>query len=98
MSPMPMTIQVSMSQVSRLQNQRPAQAGLRSEIKSKLLLGSDRILGGLGYAELHHGLGLDLDRLAGLWVAAYAGFAMRLYQAAEAGNHENAGLLVFFFR
>ena len=62
----------------------------------KLLLGrSDDVLGGLGHAELDNGLGLDLDGRAGLGVAANAGLALCLYQAADAGNHEYAVLLGF---
>jgi len=61
--------------------------------KKKLLLRRDCILRSLGYAELHHGLGLNLNRLAGLRIASHAGFAVRLHQAADAGNDENTILL-----
>src|SRR5690242_13631991 len=67
----------------------------RSQV-AKLLLGSDRVLGGLGDAELHDSLGLDLDGFAGLWVASHAGFTVRLHQAAQAGHDEHAVLLGFF--
>jgi hypothetical protein len=46
-------------------------------IAAELLLDRrDHVLGSLGYAELHHRLGLDLDGRAGLRVAAYAGLAL----------------------
>src|ERR1039457_2289385 len=56
---------------------------------------SDGVLGDLGDAELDHGLGLDLDRLAGLRVAAHACLAFCLHQLADAGNGELAALLGF---
>jgi len=62
----------------------------------ELFLGSDRILGGLGYAELYHGLSLNLDGLASLRIASDARLAVRLHQPAQAGNHEYAVLLGFF--
>src|ERR1700723_4739476 len=66
-------------------------------LKQKLrFLGSDRILGGLGDAELHHGLGLDLDRFAGLRIASHAGFTVRLHQAAQSRHDEHAVLLRLF--
>src|SRR5437016_12302047 len=65
---------------TRLQKRRPAwrRPFARAEpseplCSSKLLLGGDRVLGGLGDAELHHRLGLDLNGFAGLRVASYAG-------------------------
>src|ERR1039458_3018642 len=61
-----------------------------------LLWRSDGVLGDLGDAELDHGLGLDLDRLAGLRVAAHARLAFRLHQFADAGNGELAVLLGLF--
>jgi protein-S-isoprenylcysteine O-methyltransferase Ste14 len=60
-----------------------------------LLRWGDRVLGGLGHAELDHRLGLDLDGFAGLRVASDAGLALRLHQAADAGNHKYAVLLGF---
>src|SRR5580692_2065377 len=67
------------------------------DLKQKLrFLGSDRVLGGLGDAELHHGLGLDLDRFAGLRIASHAGFAVRLHQAAQSRHDEHAVLLRLF--
>src|SRR5436305_8073143 len=62
------------------------------------LLGSDLVLCGLGHAEFHYGLGFDLDGFAGLRIAAHAGFALGLYQAAESGNHEQTALLGFLER
>src|SRR6185312_16782583 len=65
----------------------------------ELLLGrSDRVLRGLGDAELDDGLGLDLDGLAGLGVAADAGLALRLDELAESGDGELAVLLGLLHR
>src|ERR1700734_4440229 len=62
--------------------------------RRKLLLDrSDGVLGDLGDAELDHGLGLDLDGLAGLGVATEASLALCLHQLADAGNGELAILL-----
>src|SRR5580698_10667616 len=60
------------------------------------LLRSDRVLRGLGDAELHHGLGLDLDGFAGLRIPSHAGFAVGLHQAAQSGDNEHAVLLRLF--
>src|SRR6202047_3878466 len=60
---------------------------------SLLLDRGDDVLGSLGYAELHHGLGLDLDRRAGLRVAANAGLALSLDEAADARDDEYPILL-----
>src|SRR6202012_2650950 len=69
-------------------------SGLLCEANSELLLGrSDRILRGLGDAELDDGLGLNLDGLAGLGVAADAGLSLCLYELAESRNGELAVLL-----
>src|SRR5689334_23749823 len=62
-------------------------AGLRTNQKPELLLGGDRVLGGLGDAELHYGLGFDLDGFASLRIASHAGLAMRLYQPAQSRDH-----------
>jgi len=40
----------------------------------KLFLGSDYVFYGLGYAELYHCLGRDLDGFAGLGIPSHAGF------------------------
>src|ERR1700683_1523889 len=40
------------------------------------------------FAQTHNGLGLDLDRLAGGWIAAPTPLAMCLYGAADARNHK----------
>src|SRR4029077_13156372 len=50
----------------------------------------NRILEGLGRAQTHHGLGLDLNRFAGLGVAAHARLAVRLHNAADSRNDEFA--------
>src|ERR1700677_2691483 len=63
---------------------------LREEL---LLWRRDNVLGGLGHAELHHGLGLDLDGLAGLRVAAHASLALGLHQTADTGDYEHPALL-----
>src|SRR5712691_5350702 len=42
-------------------------------------------------AQTHHRLGLDLDGLAGLRVAAHARLAVRFHGAAEVRNHELTG-------
>src|SRR5271165_28899 len=102
-SPIPMTIQFSISRekygVCRKNKGRPKPAFeiiLKYHLKaSALLLGSDRVLGGLGDAELHHGLGLDLNGLAGLRIASDAGLAVRFHQPAEAGHYEHAVFLGF---
>src|ERR1700730_953411 len=73
---------------------RPSGINLRTILR---LFGSDRVLGGLGYAELDHGLGLDLDGLAGLRIASDAGLAMRFHQPAQAGHNEHAVLLGLFY-
>jgi len=57
----------------------------------KLLGAEDRVLGGLGDAELDHALGLDLDLFAGLGVAADAGGAV--FQDELANAREGEGVL-----
>src|SRR2546425_12837259 len=44
----------------------------------------------LSWAQPHDGLGLDLDRLASLRVAAHARLAMRLHRSPEIGDDELA--------
>src|SRR5579862_7107947 len=61
-----------------------------------LLDWSDDVLGSLGYAELHDGLGLDLDGRAGLRVAANAGLALCLYETADSRDDEYPVLLCLF--
>src|SRR2546426_2149985 len=46
------------------------------------------VLEGLGSAQAHHGLGLDLDGLAGLRVAAHARLAVGFHRAADIGDDE----------
>src|SRR5690242_13587276 len=60
-----------------------------------LLYRGDDVLGRLGHAELHDRLGLDLDGLPGLRVAADAGLPLCLHQASDAGDHEDTVLLGF---
>src|SRR6202007_255508 len=43
------------------------------------------VLEGLGCAESHNGLGLDLDRLSGLRIATHACFAVGLNGASQIG-------------
>jgi len=65
-------------------------------VKAKKLLGAeDRVLGGLGDAELDDALGLDLDLFAGLGVAANAGGAVFEDELADARKGESVfGVLV----
>src|ERR1041384_3543743 len=59
----------------------------------------NRVLESLRRAQAHHGLGLDLDRFAGLRIAAHAGLAVRFHNAADPWNDEFArGTLGFFHR
>jgi hypothetical protein len=69
-----------------------ADALLRAEL---FLYGCDGVLRDLGDAELDHGLGLDLDGLAGLGVATEASLALSLDELADAGDGELAVLLGF---
>src|SRR5579864_467546 len=62
-----------------------------------LAFGSDRVFGCFCDAELHNGLGLDLNGFAGLRIASHAGLAVRLHQTAEAGDDEHAILLGLFY-
>src|SRR5580704_9295720 len=95
-SPIPMTIQFSMGR-RIVKPAEKSKAGLsRPSYRSHhelRLFGSDCVLGSLGDAELYHGLGLDLNGLAGLRIASDAGFAVRFHQPAEAGHNEHAVLL-----
>src|SRR5580692_4342346 len=61
-----------------------------------LLWRRDGVLGGLGHAELHHGLRLDLDGFTGLGIAAHARLALGLDEASDAGDYEYAVLLGLF--
>ena len=61
--------------------------------KELLLRRRDCVLGSFGDAELDHGLGFDLDGLAGLGVASEAGLAICLDQFSDAGDGELAVLL-----
>src|SRR5215831_7522619 len=72
---------------------RPFLRGRGVRATRELLLGSDRVFRRFRDAELDHGLGLDLNGFTGLGIAAHAGFAMRLYQAAESGHHEDTVFL-----
>ena len=118
MSPIPITIQLSMSRrvsnalVRQVSPQLPVPPNSYFDLKIKsrpepafdsiseqrLLLGSDRVLRSLGDAELHDGLGFDLDGFSGLRIASHAGFAMRLHETAQAGHDEHAVLLGLFDR
>ncbi len=73
-------------------------AHIRGRARTTLLLRGDRVFCGFCHAELHNGLRLDLNRFAGLRVAAHASLAVRLHQAAESGHDEYAILLGFFDR
>src|SRR5215469_7346275 len=67
-----------------------------SNREMKLLLRSNRVLGSLGDAELPYRLRLDLDRFAGLRIAAHAGFPVCLHEAAQPRHGEDTVLLGFF--
>src|SRR5260370_36680960 len=56
----------------------------------KLRLLQDGVFKRLRRTQANHGLRLDLDRLAGLWVAAHARLAVRLHDAADPRDHELA--------
>jgi hypothetical protein len=60
-----------------------------------LLDGCDCVFCGLGDAELNNGFGFDLDGFASLGVAAGAGLALCLDEAAETGDNKNAVFLGF---
>src|SRR6185437_14178261 len=75
---------------------RPARSRPFLQWEQLSLLGSDCVLCGLGHSELHDGLCLNLNRLAGLRIAAHAGFALGFHQASESGDHEYAVLLGLF--
>ena len=65
------------------------------ERDAELLGSEDRVLGGLGHAELHNLLGRDLDGGAGGRVTADAGLAVHEDQLAEPGKGEAVlGILV----
>src|SRR3954466_3298167 len=72
--------------------------GSRSALGLLLFGGSDVVFYGFRQIELGHRLRGDLDRFAGLRIAAHARFALRLLQAAEAGKNEDAVFLGFFDR
>src|SRR5258707_6503105 len=85
------------SEATIIKPKASTQAGLRFLVDfEKLFLGSNCVFYGFGHAELHYGLGFDLDGFAGLRVASHASFAVGLYQAAQAGNHGDAVFLGFF--
>src|SRR5580698_8906351 len=103
-SPTPTTIQLrKRSAIAGLSTekiqpgkQKAGQSRPSSDLENELLLRRDRVLRSLGHAELHDGLGLDLDRFAGLGIAPHARLAVRLHQAAEAGHYEDAVFLGLF--
>src|SRR3981081_1436245 len=83
----------------RVKTKGRPRAGLQSIFKLdpvELLLGGDCVFRGLGDEELPHGLRLDLNGLAGLRIASYAGLAVRLHQTAETGDDKHTVLLGFF--
>src|SRR2546422_973936 len=74
---------------------RIRQKELRSELQESerrlgVLAAKHRGLKRLSWAQPHDGLGLDLDRLASLRVAAHARLAMRLHRSPEIGDDELA--------
>src|SRR3981189_1253824 len=48
-------------------------------------------------AQANHRLGLDLDSLAGLRIAAHASLAARFGRAGQIGNHEFSGATLALF-
>src|ERR1700721_2440189 len=95
-SPMPMTIQLSMRSGCPEKNKGRPGPAFGTDLKQELLLRGDRVFRGLGDAELHDSLSLDLDGFAGLRVTSHASLAVRLHQTAQTGHNENAVLLGFF--
>src|SRR5271156_5617244 len=80
---------------------RPGNIWSRSPPPLSLLLlpwRCDGIFSSLGHAELHHGLGFDLDGFAGLWIATHTGLALSLDQPAKPRDDENAILLCLLHR
>jgi hypothetical protein len=61
------------------------------------MLLEDGVFQHLGRPQTDDGLGLDLDRFAGLGIAAHARFAMCLYNAADAWDDELARAALGFF-
>ena len=59
-----------------------------ADVIERLLGAEDRVLRGLGHAELHDLLGLDLDDFAGGRVATLASLAVHEDELAEAGERE----------
>src|SRR5262249_31144171 len=57
----------------------------------------DGVFQGLGRAQAHHGLCLDLDCFAGLRIAAHARLTMRLDHAPDSRNDELPGAALGFF-
>src|SRR5439155_13746828 len=73
-------------------------AEVTSESYFRKLL-QNRVFQSLCRAQAHDCLGLDLDRFAGLGIAAHARLAVRLHNAADSRNDELArGTLGFFHR
>jgi hypothetical protein len=73
-----------------------ARRNRRANHEEKKLL-QNGILERFRRAQADDGLRLDLDRFTGLGVAAHAGFAMRLDDAAESRNHEFTRAALGFF-
>src|SRR5262249_53317460 len=57
----------------------------------------DGVFQGLGRAQAHHGLRLDLDCFAGLGIAAHARLAMRLDHAPDSRDDELTSAALGFF-
>jgi hypothetical protein len=73
---------------TRPQKRRSLRSAFWRASRERLLGAEDRVLGGLGHAELHDLLGLDLDRFAGGRVATLASFAVDEDELAEARERE----------
>src|SRR5215831_13186014 len=77
----------------RRANERPrAFTRSLSEVSRGLLEG--QLLHGLRDAELEHGLGRNLDGLAGLRIAAHTRLALHDHELADAGEHEAVARLL----
>src|SRR5712692_5957300 len=69
----------------------------RSNAQRRARLAEHSVFEGLGWAQPHDGLGLDLDGLAGLRVAAHARLTVRLHRTAQPGDDELARAALEFF-
>jgi hypothetical protein len=85
----PFVAQGEQVQPAPVQRTSAQEAGSRMALKN--LATQHGILEGLGRSQTHNGPRLDLDGLAGLWIAAHARLAMSLDRASQVGDHEFPG-------